>query len=153
MADEESEETGSETAGPDAEQRAAAAERKLAFVEAGVDYASGTGSLLYKSYDGEMTSDAVKAAALEFGVLRPEPEATGPQIPAEEQESSDLRRATNTGAAPDDASEDPRITAVDTGFNSMKTKPREAAIVDGIRVLASAAMKGDKRVQPGVGGR
>lgn len=42
--------------------------RELAFRDAGVPTESGPGKLLFQAYDGEMSGDAVKAAALEYGI-------------------------------------------------------------------------------------
>ena len=50
------------------------------------------GALLRKAYDGESTIDAVKAAAVEYGIL--EPQTPAPSVPAEElaahQRNADL---------------------------------------------------------------
>lgn len=48
---------------------AEAAQRKLAFIEAGVDVNTPTGKLFAKAYDGEFSLDAVKAAATEYGLI------------------------------------------------------------------------------------
>lgn len=48
---------------------AEAAQRKLAFIEAGIDVNSPTGKLFAKAYDGEFSLDAVKAAATEYGLI------------------------------------------------------------------------------------
>lgn len=48
---------------------AEAAQRKLAFIEAGVDINTPTGKLFAKAYDGEVSLDAVKAAATEYGLI------------------------------------------------------------------------------------
>lgn len=48
---------------------AEAAQRKLAFIEAGVDINTPTGKLFAKAYDGEFSLDAVKAAATEYGLI------------------------------------------------------------------------------------
>lgn len=48
---------------------AEAAQRKLAFIEAGIDVNSPTGKLFAKAYDGEFSLEAVKAAATEYGLI------------------------------------------------------------------------------------
>lgn len=48
---------------------AEAAQRKLAFIEAGIDMNAPTGKLFAKAYDGEFTLEAVKAAAAEYGLI------------------------------------------------------------------------------------
>lgn len=57
-----------------AEVRAKAAEgegaqRKLAFIEAGINVNSPTGKLFAKAYDGDISADAVLAAATEYGLV------------------------------------------------------------------------------------
>lgn len=150
MADEDIE-TPAEAPEVDHAAENAALRRELAFTKAGIDTTKGPGALLFKSYDGEASEEAVKAAALEYGVISDTPEVPGPTISADEAEATTLRRDLTTGAVPDDGSEDPRIAAVNTGFESMKTKTREDAMVDAIRTLATAGVKGDPRVRVGAG--
>lgn len=60
--------------------RADSLERELAFVKAGIDTDSGTGKLLFKAYEGDLTPEAVKAAAVEAGILAAESDGdTGAQ--------------------------------------------------------------------------
>jgi hypothetical protein len=51
---------------------AEAAKRELAFLKAGIDLDSPGGKLLAKAYDGAPTVEAIKAAAVEYGVITPE---------------------------------------------------------------------------------
>lgn len=58
--------------------KATEAERKLAFVEAGVDLNTPLSRYFVKAYDGEMTSEAIRQAATEanlIGVRNPEAQA------------------------------------------------------------------------------
>ena len=55
---------------------AEAAQRKLAFIEAGIDVNSPTGKLFAKAYDGEFSLDAVKQAAQEYGLIGETPKVT-----------------------------------------------------------------------------
>ena len=48
---------------------AEAAQRKLAFIEAGIDINTPTGKWFAKAYDGEFSLDAVKQAATEYGLI------------------------------------------------------------------------------------
>jgi len=50
--------------------------RKLAFVEAGVDTTSKASSYFVKGYDGEMTSEAIRAAAVEANLITSGTDAT-----------------------------------------------------------------------------
>lgn len=64
----------------EAEARAAAAERRLAFAEAGISLSDPKMSYFVKGYDGDLSADAIKAAASEAGFLAP----PAPQVPTEE---------------------------------------------------------------------
>ena len=97
-----------------------AAERKLAFIEAGVDVSTKAGQLLFKSYDGDITDvDALKAEAEELGVYRgpatPPPPDEPPSTPGSVnlETGSQQRRQLEQGAtAPDpNAKEDARVEA------------------------------------------
>lgn len=61
----------------------AAARRKLAFYEAGVDMSNPMSDLLYKAYDGELDPDLIKAEAVKYGILHEGdvPPATEPPPP------------------------------------------------------------------------
>ena len=45
--------------------------RDLALTQSGIDLTSGVGKLFVKAYDGAPTVEAVKASAIEFGVIAP----------------------------------------------------------------------------------
>lgn len=45
--------------------------REIAFTASGIDLTSPTGKLFAKAYDGAPNVDAVKAAAIEYGVIAP----------------------------------------------------------------------------------
>jgi len=65
-------------AGRKAQAEAAQARRELAFLKAGVDLESPLGKLFAKGYDGDLTPDAVKSAAVEAGIVE-QPQAAVPQ--------------------------------------------------------------------------
>ena len=46
------------------------AQREVAFLKAGVDTDSPIGKLLFKSYDGDLDIEAIKASALEVGAIK-----------------------------------------------------------------------------------
>lgn len=52
------------------ESEAAAAKRELAFVKAGVDPTSPAAKYFVKAYDGDLTPDAIKAAAVEAMIIK-----------------------------------------------------------------------------------
>ena len=65
------------------EARASAAERKLAFAQAGIDLSDAKMKYFVNGYDGEITADSIKKAATEAGFLSeeapPEPQQIGQQ--------------------------------------------------------------------------
>lgn len=80
--------------GKAASAEAAAAKRELALVKAGVDTETQKGLMFAKAYDGELTTDAIKAAYNEiFGELKTEPVA--PEADADIQRAKEaLNRQT-----------------------------------------------------------
>lgn len=64
----------------EAEARAAAAERELAFAKAGLPLDDPKMGYFVKGYEGDLTPEAIKAAAESAGFLSP----PAPEIPAEE---------------------------------------------------------------------
>jgi len=114
-------------------QRAAqgeAAVRKLAFIEAGIDVNTPTGKLFAKAYDGEFSPDAVKQAALEYGVIgEPAPVVASP----DEQRAWSKASQSHASGAPAPASGD--LLAAMRKANS----PQER---DAILAQALASMSG-----------
>jgi hypothetical protein len=53
----------------EAKLEAQTAKRELALMKAGIDLDSPTGKLFVKAYDGEITVEAIKAAAGEYGLI------------------------------------------------------------------------------------
>ena len=99
-------------AGRQAQAEAAAAKKELAFIRAGVDLDSPQGKLLAKAYDGDLTPDAVKAAAVEFGILA----AEAPQVSQAELAAHDRIAAASGGGAQasDDATAEAEMAAAQT---------------------------------------
>lgn len=64
----------------EAEARAAAAERELAFAKAGLPLDDPKMTYFVKGYDGDLSPDAIKAAAESAGFLT----APAPEVPADE---------------------------------------------------------------------
>jgi hypothetical protein len=62
----------------EAEERAQAAERKLAFVEAGVNLTDPKAQYFIKGYDGEIDPEKIRDAAMSAGFI------SAPQVPADE---------------------------------------------------------------------
>jgi len=75
---------------------AEAAQRKLAFIEAGVDINTPTGKLFAKAYDGEFSLDAVKAAATEYGLIGETPKVNADSV--EQRAWTTAAQSHSTGA-------------------------------------------------------
>ena len=84
---------------------AEAAKRELAFLKAGIDLDSPQGKLLAKGYDGPATAEAIKAAAIEYGLIQTE----APAVPAEELAAHD--RIANASAGANSPSEENELAA------------------------------------------
>lgn len=80
--------------GRKAVEAAQQARRELAFIKAGIDVDSPQGKLLAKAYEGEATAEAVKAFAVEHGVL----DVETPAVPAEELAAHDRLAAASGGS-------------------------------------------------------
>ena len=73
-------------------------QRELAMTKAGVDTDSPMGRMFFKAYDGELTKEAIQTAAQEIGLM--EKTTQNPEIPKEEQGSTEERQTLNNGATP-----------------------------------------------------
>ena len=71
------------------------AQRKLAFVEAGVDITSPASRYFVKGYDGEMTADAIRQAAQETNLIGAM--QTKPEVQAEQQAWNRVSKAKSFG--------------------------------------------------------
>jgi hypothetical protein len=71
------------------------AQRKLAFVEAGVDITSPASRYFVKGYDGEMTADAIRQAAQETNLIGAM--QTKPEVQAEQQAWNRVSKAKSLG--------------------------------------------------------
>lgn len=98
-------------AGLQANKTAESAQRELAFYKAGIDPSQGQMAYFAKGYEGELTPEAIKAAATEAGFLQPQagqPQAPGTPEPGS-SEAAELRASAiagpGAGAAPDVSAE------------------------------------------------
>jgi hypothetical protein len=120
---------------------------KYLMSRAGLDPDDGLGKLFFNGYDGEMTPEAVKTAAVSAGIIKdPEapPEEPGSEITPEERASTAERQATATGAVPDAGiagdDVDPRVRAVKVGEEVMEQGgTMEGAMAAAFDEIASAA--------------
>jgi len=85
-----------------AKAEAAAAKRDLLIAKAGIDSDKGPGKLFARAYDGELTLDAIKAAAQEYGVLAP----AAPAVPPAEAAAVQRVQEAQAGGVPTDGAVD-----------------------------------------------
>lgn len=136
-------------AGRKALAEAEAARRELAFIKAGVDTESKLGQLLMKTYDGELSPEAIKAEAEEIGAVKattPPPEKT--ELTDEEKAQTRARNDLAAGSTATGAEEpDPRKT----GFAAYEAarengEPRDVAAGAYLAEILKAAHNRDPRV-------
>ena len=98
------------------EQELADMKRELAFTKAGINPDDPRMRYFVKGYDGEMTSEAVRAAALEAGFLSSQ---QGQPNPAQQQAAYAQDRVVNAaaGAIYEDASEDAALARLEAAMN------------------------------------
>lgn len=135
----------------EATARAEAAERRLAFVEAGIPTGSKPAQGFMATYTGEMTPEAIKAEAIEWGLLQaegtPPPERFSDDSPEVQQQR--LRdELDGTGAAAGD--EPPQVGGVDQALknfkdNRSKGMGAQAAANVAFGEVIKAAAQGDKQ--------
>jgi hypothetical protein len=135
----------------DAEARAAQAERKLAFVEAGIPLSSKPAQAFLNSYSGEMTPEAIKAEATEWGLIQADDAPPPPKFDDEtpERKFQQQRDQLDAGGVPDpDASS--HKGGVDAALEGF-AKAREAgvspadAVNDAFGAVIKAAAMGDSQ--------
>lgn len=99
--------------------RADAAERKLAFVEAGIPLSSKPAQGFMQTYSGDMTPEAIKAEAIEWGLIQAEGTQQSEQFGegSDERTQQQLRDGLEGGAAGD---EPPQLGGVDQALNNFK---------------------------------
>jgi hypothetical protein len=83
-------------------EAAAEAERKLAFVEAGVDPSLPVAKYFMKGYDGELTPEAIRQAAIEAQIISDRQAAQVQQEAAAWQQTTQAASGNTTGEAPVD---------------------------------------------------
>lgn len=134
---------------------AAALERELAFTKAGVDTDSLAGAIFARGYDGELTKEAIQAAAASFNLGAPAATATpAPEptvdTPLQEGEAALLgapQQLSGTPPTTEPPAEDPYLAAqkvhdgmIDDGLAA------DVAIGQAFNSLVNAANAGDRRV-------
>lgn len=87
------------------EQELAELRRELAFAKAGIDPSNPKMRYFVKGYDGEMSAEAVRAAAMEAGFLQSQQQAPDPQVSASVAAAQDRVVQAAAGAISQDNSE------------------------------------------------
>ena len=123
-------------------------ERKVAILEAGVNTTTPVGAMFLKSYDGELTTEAIKAAAAEVGLVEgqptPEPEPGSPGTP--EAQTQQVREGLSQGnVAPfEEPVKSAKDNAWDTFTNARKSGMREEdARQEAFASFIEAGLRGD----------
>lgn len=120
--------------------------KELAFLKAGIDTAAPTAQLLLRAYDGELTPEAVKAAAEPYGLVA----ASTSPVTAGELDQTGVRSAlqhSGTVAPGQEPEVHPIIAAAkDARAVLDRGGSHEDAVAAHINRVSRAAMEGDKRV-------
>lgn len=140
--------------------RAEAAERALAFAEAGVNTSTPEGQLFMRGYDGELDKEKVREAAIPFGLVASEdaPAKGGGHVLNDDTGDTKLldgeadltsqRTTVASGAPPDQGIEvHPMTTAIEIGQRVISEGGKvEEGWAAGFAHLVAAANAGDNRV-------
>jgi len=119
-------------AAEDATAKVASLERQLAFLEAGINPTDPKLKYFTKGYDGDMTADAIKAAATEAGFLEA-PKA--PEVPPDELAAMTRSTAVTAGAQNPGASADQAFRAA---LASASTPDQVMAVVEKFGIPTSS---------------
>lgn len=138
----------------DLEAKAAQLERKMAFMEAGVDTSTPLGAMFAKAYDGDVSNvEALKSAAQEVGVqfvgatAPVNVESQESEVPEESSGTQARRDLANNAPADEGVSPDPRQVAMERYQEALKKgRTHEDAMGLYVNTVASGAMSGDRRV-------
>lgn len=135
--------------GRKATREAELARKELLFVKAGVDTDSKLGQLLFKSYDGELTVDAIKAEASELGAVASPAAPKAPVVGDDERQQGRERQdlASESGSPAALTEDHPNVVARKAFNDAMEAgTARDAAGAAAIKVIMEAANRGDSRV-------
>lgn len=88
--------------GRKAAQENDALKREMAFLKAGVDTETKAGQLLFKAYDGELDTEAIKQEADELGLFKSSenPEPAPEAVPTEDRQATTERQALADSSVP-----------------------------------------------------
>lgn len=110
-----------------AQADAVAARRELAFVKAGIDTESKLGGLLFKTYEGDLTKDALQAEAKELGLFREE--ETTPPGKASAEETKQTRQREELSSESEDPVKDESVN-IEQAFSEFHKARKAGATQD-----------------------
>lgn len=131
---------------------AEAARRELAFVKAGIDTDSKLGKLVFNTYDGELTKEAILEYVSDIpGFAAPVVESEGEneeELPPDELGSTSERNGLANDSSGDDGGKpDPRKVGRDAAKQVVESGgTQEDALATHFQQIVGAAKEGDKRV-------
>lgn len=106
-----------EKAVKEAQAEVAQVKRDMAFIRAGIDpEAKGIASYFVKGYDGEITPEAIQAAAVEAGVLQAAPPSPEQQQAVEAQQAAARVAALGQGGEQAPNVEDAQVSALEEAY-------------------------------------
>lgn len=126
-----------------------ALERKVAVLEAGVNTSTPLGQMFLKSYEGDLTAEAIQAAAAEVGLVQgqpdPQPEPGSPGTPEAEAQSVRNELGVSQPAPFEEEVKPAKDRAWDVFSDSRKQGMREEdARAEAFASFIEAGLKGDK---------
>lgn len=135
-------------AGRSARQEADLAKRELAFVKAGINTDTKPAQALLRSYDGDLSTEAIQAEAREWSLI----DAAAPEVPdysAEAEAQAQRDEMTAGTPAPDTA---PKVSAVEEAFKEFNSdresgKSQVDATNQVIGKIIKAAAMGDPQAR------
>lgn len=127
-----------------------AKERQIAFLQAGVDTNSKLGQMLMKTYEGEMSTDAIRAEAIEIGLFAADDSGADEVVSEDEVQYQDARNKLAAGATA--RFEPASVSATDAAFIQYNDARREGLSTADAQDLAfasfiSAGARGDTTAQ------
>lgn len=114
-----------------------AKERQIAFLQAGVDTSTKLGQMLMKTYDGEMTPEAIKAEAADIGLVESSEQVVVEEVTEEQTQYQQARNNLASGATA--RFEPDTLSAQDQAFDEYNNARREGLSTGDAQDLAFAS--------------
>lgn len=126
-------------------------ERQIAFLQAGIDTESKIGQMLMKTYEGELTSDAIRNEAIEIGLIKTDEDtSTAPVVDETQVQFQETRESFAGGSSA--PHEEPQVSATDRAFNEWNDARKQGLSNADAQDMAfasfiAAAAQGDSSAQ------